>query len=177
MKQIYLLAIAIFSSQLLAAQDLASLIPGDAKAVVTFNMASLSKLMTPEQLDQTIIGKKLRELKGKDSTRLFSSVQDFGANLNSKAYYFYMSDDSMHYNMALVPLADARKLDKVLNNKEILRLPANVRKVAEKDSSGYIIWNDQQMLYVNATLKDAYFRRKEVAINHGLSDYYDYNVT
>ncbi|RYY64769.1 MAG: hypothetical protein EOO13_18065, partial [Chitinophagaceae bacterium] len=174
MKKIYFLCATLLMAQLSIAQDIAIRIPANAKAVATINTARLMKLMSPEDLDKSILGKKLREIKGDDTTSQYNSVKDFGLDLNNKLYYFYMADDSMHYNIVLMPLSDALKVDKVMHEKEMVRLSGNVRKVAEIDSSSFLIWNDQRLMYVSTSLKDEYFRRKDVAANHGLSYNYYY---
>ena len=177
MKKIYSFIICAIFLQPAMAQDLSSKIPADADAVFTFNTKKLTSLVPAEEFDKTAIGKKLKEAMGKDSSFSYHSIKDFGTDLNSNIYYFHKQDDSLQYHIVLIPLADAAKADQLLAKKDILRLPGNVRKQTNDDSSGVFLWNDQQLISVNISLKESYFYQKEVAERYGLStnSYYYYD--
>lgn len=176
MTKIYFLLLLVFSAQCTNAQNLALKIPADANAVATINAGKLSSLLPVEEWDKTSLGKMLGKLnQGKDSGTVAHSVKDLGINLNGTMYYFHTENDSMQYNCLLVPLTDGSKMEKILGKRELIRLANQVRKVTEDDSSAVFLWNDEQLLFVNAGLKDAWFSTKEIAERNGLSYNYYYN--
>jgi hypothetical protein len=175
MKKIYVLFLSLFFVQCINAQNLALKIPADANAVATINAGKLSSLLPVDEWDKTSLGKMLGKIKGKDSSTAYNSVKDLGINLSGTIYYFHTENDSMHYNSMLIPLSDATKMEKLLGKRELIRLAGNVRKVTEDDSSAVFLWNEEQLLFVKASLKDAYFSTKEVAERNGLSYNYYYD--
>jgi hypothetical protein len=178
MKKLYLLFLAVLFAQCITAQNLAAKIPANANIVASIDAAKLSQMMPTEQFDKTAIGKKLKKMQKKEGGVKYTCAKDFGININSSLYYFHTEDDSMNYHCMIAPLVNAGKLDKILGQKELIRLAGNVRKVIDDDSTGFFMWNEQQLFYVNAVIKDAYFRNTEVAQRHGLSykNYYDVAV-
>ena len=180
MKKMYSLVLFLCAAQYLNAQNMAIKIPSNANIVGSINTGKLSQLMPVEEWDKTALGKKFKEMRAKDSSLQYNSISDFGLNTNSTLYYFRTEDDSMQYNCFMIPMADASKLDKILGSKELIRLANNVRKSTDEDSSGLYLWDNQQLVYVKAIMKDAYFRNPEVAARHGLSyetprRYYNYD--
>jgi uncharacterized protein YcgL (UPF0745 family) len=174
MKKVYSLFLCLVAAHILPAQNLVKKIPATANVVASFDAGKLTQMMSAEEWDKTELGKKLNA--GKDSGK-HVSINDLGLNLNSTVYYFHTEDDSMHYNCVLAFLDDATKLDKTLGKRELIRLPKNVRKVIDDDSTGYFMWDNKMMVFVNASLKDAYFSNPEVAKNHGLSSYNSYGTS
>ena len=177
MKKIFFLLTAVATIQCAAAQELANKIPANANAVASIHGAKLTAMLSPEEWDKTTMGKKMKEMMSRDSGFQFNSVKDFGIDLSGSFYYFNTDDDSTYYNYFLAPLADVNKLEKLFAKKDIVRLANNVRRLTDDDSSGVAIWNNQQFIYVNASLKEGYYQDSAVAARHGLSytsyNYYD----
>lgn len=172
MKKYYCVALILLVASGLRAQNAALKIPSTANVVGSINLGKINGMMPMEEWDKTSLGKKLKEMRGNDTTLQYNSVQDLGIDPNSTLYYFHTENDSMHLNTVLATLTNAVKTDQFFANKEIVRLAGNVRKHVDNDSTGYFMWNDVQIIYVKALMKDAYFREVAIAQRHGLS----YNV-
>ncbi|MBC7866268.1 MAG: hypothetical protein H7X88_01930 [Gloeobacteraceae cyanobacterium ES-bin-316] len=169
MKKIQSLTLLLLFATGILAQNIAQKIPATANIVGSIDAGKINKLMPVEEWEKTSLGKKFKEMQAKDSSLTYNSIKDFGIDLSGTLYYFHTEDDSMHYNTVLVPLTDATKLDKVLANKGLARLAGDTRKITDDDSTGYFMWNNEQLVYVKALIKEGYFRNAEVAARHGLS--------
>ena len=169
MKRFFILALLVHAACGLAAQNHALKIPGTANVVGSMNLGKLNSMMPMAEWDKTSLGKKLTEMGGSDSTLQYNCLQDLGVDLTSTLYYFHTENDSMHLNTVLVTLTDAVKTDQFFAKKEVVKLAGNVRRYADNDSTGYFMWNNVQMIYVKALIKDAYFSENSVAQRHGLS--------
>ncbi len=172
MKKYFCFAFLLLVANGVHAQNPALKIPSTANVVGSINLGKINGMMPITEWDKTSLGKKLKEMRGSDTTLQYNSVQDLGIDLNSTLYYFHTENDSMHLNTVLATLNNAGKTDQFFANKEIVRLAGNVRKHVDNDSTDYFMWNDVQMIYVKALMKDAYFKDATVAQRHGLS----YNV-
>ncbi|RYF91613.1 MAG: hypothetical protein EOO03_00970, partial [Chitinophagaceae bacterium] len=154
----------------LSAQNPALKIPATANIVGSIDLGKINNLMPIADWEKTSLGKKLAGTNKQDSSMPAKSLQDAGFNPNSTVYYFHTENDSMHINTVLVQLADAGKTDHFFADKELVRLAGNVRKFADADSTGYCMWNNDQLLYVNAIIKNDYFKNATIAARHGLSN-------
>ncbi len=172
MKKYFCFALLLLVANGIIAQNPALKIPSTANVVGSINLGKINGMMPMAEWDKTSLGKKIKEMRGSDTTLQYNSVQDLGIDLGSTLYYFHTENDSMHLNTVLATLTDAGKTDQFFANKEIVRLAGNVRKHVDNDSTGYFMWNDVQMIYVKALMKDAYFKDVTIAQRHGLT----YNV-
>ncbi len=171
MKKYYFLALILITAHGLSAQNAALKIPANANVVGSINLGKINSMMPMAEWDKTTLGKKLKEMRGNDTTLQYNTLQELGVDLASTLYYFHTENDSMHLNTMLVSLTNALNTDKFFANKEIVRLAGNVRKHVDNDSTGYFMWNDVQMIYVKAIIKEAYFKDAVIAQRHGLSYY------
>src|SRR5258706_7654980 len=177
MRKLFIAAILLLSAQFVFAQDVLPKIPVNANVVAGINTGKLMQLMPAEEWNNSRVGKKLLEMSSKDPTGRLNSVNDIGINLAGITYYFHTENDSIHYNCILVPLLDAVKFDALFKDRPFTRLDNNTRIIADTDSTGYMMWNGQQLLYVKGILKVQYFNDPVTARRHGLSYHYYYNDT
>ena len=147
MKKI-LLIIAICISYISTAQNLESKIPNTAKAVVSINGDRLFELVSTSDFNKYDFVKKMfKELNRKnDSTKAFASIEDFGFNISSKAYYFYTNNDSVSYHPILLKLTDKNKFESLFPNdiKDKIERKDNVNIMTENKS--VTIWDDKMLV-------------------------------
>ncbi|MEJ0101465.1 MAG: hypothetical protein WDO19_02420 [Bacteroidota bacterium] len=175
MRKLFITSILFLSARFIFAQDLLSKIPASANVVAGINTGKLMQLMPAEEWNNSSFGKKLLEMSSKDPDSKLNSVNDIGINLAGITYYFHTENDSIHYNYILAPLSDAVKFDALFKDRPFTRLENNTRIIADPDSTGYMMWNGQQLLYVKGFLKDQYFNDPVIARRYGLSLPYYYN--
>ena len=146
MKKI-LLIIAICISYISTAQNLESKIPNTAKAVVSINGDRLFELVSISNFDKYDFVKKMyKEFHKKDTTLSVNSLNDFGIDINSKAYYFYKTSDSINYHTILVKLTDKRKFENLLSDSDIERIEKKGDINIIVDNSGITTWNDKMLV-------------------------------
>jgi len=168
MRKLFITAVLIFPVIISLAQDLVSKIPAKANIIGTINTGKLTQLMTVEEWSNSSFGKKMLEMSAGKSGKEVKSFNDLGLSLNSNMYYFHTENDSVHFNYILAPIADLSKFDALFNDRPIVKLANNTRMMADEDSSSFLMWNNQQVLYAKGSLKEGYFRDYEVAARHGL---------
>ena len=168
MRKLFITAALILPGIVSLAQDLVSKIPAEANVIGTINTGKLTQLMKVEEWSNSSFGKKMLEMSAGKSGKEVKSFNDLGLSLNSNMYYFHTENDSIHFNYILAPIADLSKFDALFTDRPFVKLANNARMMAEEDSSGFLMWNNQQVLYAKGSLKESYFRDYEVAARHGL---------
>ncbi|MGM9478591.1 hypothetical protein ACS5PU_19365 [Pedobacter sp. GSP4] len=171
MKKI-LIAISLFLSlQAANAQDLVKKIPANAFTVATIKGDNIFKLMFVKDFNESFVGKKLLEGTSKSLDKNFSSIEDFGINLDQNMYYFNQLTDSITYNCFLIPLKDASKFESLINNKEQkLKTDGNTRTIVLPDSTSIVKWNDKMMYFVTGSIKGAFFADSAKSARYGIKD-------
>lgn len=179
----------IFSMMMLAAyattaQDLAVKIPKDAFAVVSVKGAGIFDLLTIDEFNQSLLGKKILKEAG-DHKHKYKSVEDFGVNVKSTGYYYYKTTDSINYHCVLLPLNDAAKFEAIFNSYERDKIEArgDYKRLYTDGDRTLIQWNKQSAMIVTGDLNDDFIEHDTVrAQRYGLKkvnyrDYYNDNMS
>lgn len=158
MKKI-LLIIAICISYISTAQNLESKIPNTAKAVVSMNGDRLFELVSTSDFDKYDFAKKMfKEFHKKDTTLDINSINDFGIDTNSKAYYFYKTTDSINYHTILVKLADKSKFENIISDSDRERIEEKGDINILVDNSGITAWNSKMLVTSFGDKSFTYFK-------------------
>lgn len=174
-----LLSIAIFCvSAFTIAQNSSSKIPSDAAVVATIKGDNLLQLMSMEEMNTSFMGKEiLKELSRRDNK--YTSLEDFGFNLNTASHYFFQANDSVNYNAFIVPIKNINKFETFLasqSKKEIINDNGLKYLKSKYNKEVSIVWDNSNLTMVVATLNEMYFQDKQVMERYGLEEdnYYGY---
>ena len=171
MKKI-LIAISFFLSfQLAQAQDLVKKIPSSAFTVATIKGDNVFKLMFVKDFNESFLGKKLLTETSKSLDKNFTSIEDFGINLEKNMYYFNQLSDSITYNCFLIPIKDATKFESLIENKENkIKKEGEIRTMILPDSTSIIKWNNNMMYFVTGSIKGSFFADSVKSARYGIKD-------
>ena len=171
MKKI-LIAIALFLSFNLAkAQDLVKKIPANAFTVATIKGDNVFKLMFVKDFNESFVGKKLLTETSKSLDKSFTSIEDFGINLEKNMYYFNQLSDSITYNCFLIPIKDAKKFESLIDNKEKkFTQQGDIRTMVLPDSTSIIKWNNNMLYFVTGSIKGSFFADSAKSARYGIKD-------
>ncbi|PWS31291.1 hypothetical protein [Pedobacter paludis] len=171
MKKI-LFAISLFLIYNLAnAQDLVKKIPSNAFAVATIKGDNVFKLMFVKDFNESFLGKKLLTETSKSLDKEFTSIEDFGINLNKNMYYFNQLNDSITYNCFLIPLKDATKFEGLINNKnEKIRTVNGIKTIVLPDSTSIVKWNENTLYFVTGSIRSTFFADSAKSAKYGFKD-------
>jgi len=171
MKKI-LFAISLFLIYNLAnAQDLVKKIPSNAFAVATIKGDNVFKLMFVKDFNESFLGKKLLTETSKSLDKEFTSIEDFGINLNKNMYYFNQLNDSITYNCFLIPLKDATKFEGLINNKnEKIRTVNGIKTIVLPDSTSIVKWNENTLYFVTGSIRSTFFADSAKSAKYGIKD-------
>ena len=176
MKQ-FLLIISLISYSFSFAQDLTTKIPNDALVVATVKGGNLTQLMSIDEISNSYMGKELlKDLSRKQDTP-FTSLADLGFNLEASSHYFFQANDSIHYNVFVVPIKNSSKFEELMasSNKMNIISKDGFRTFEDNGNSDMtVIWDDSTMLMVMGKVSEYYFEDKEVMERYGLKELYDY---
>ncbi|MBT2564511.1 hypothetical protein J7E50_06390 [Pedobacter sp. ISL-68] len=171
MKKI-LIAISLFLSFSLAkAQDLVKKIPSNAFTVATIKGDNIFKLMFVKDFNESFLGKKLLTETSKSLDKSFTSIEDFGINLEKNMYYFNQLSDSITYNCFLIPIKDAKKFESLIDSKEkkFTQL-GDIRTMVLPDSTSIIKWNNNMLYFVTGSIKGSFFADSVKSARYGIKD-------
>ncbi|WGD35866.1 hypothetical protein [Olleya sp. YS] len=174
MKQLLCLLLCISSYTI--AQNTASKIPSDASIVATIKGENVLQLISMEELNTSFLGSEiLNELsRGGDK---YSSLEDFGFNLNASAHYFMQVNDSINYNAFVIPLKNVNQFEKLLTvSSKVEIVNQNGIKTITDKSNPAIVWNNSTLVMVIGETNYAYFESKDVSERYGLQseNYYGF---
>ena len=171
MKKI-LIAIALFLSFNLAkAQDLVKKIPANAFTVATIKGDNVFKLMFVKDFNESFVGKKLLTETSKSLDKSFTSIEDFGINLEKNMYYFNQLSDSITYNCFLIPIKDAKKFENLIDSKEKkFTQQGDIRTMVLPDSTSIIKWNNNMLYFVTGSIKGSFFADSVKSARYGIKD-------
>ncbi|WP_293312814.1 hypothetical protein [Pedobacter sp. UBA5917] len=171
MKKI-LIAISLFLSFNLAqAQDLVKKIPSNAFTVATIKGDNVFKLMFVKDFNESFVGKKLLTETSKSLDKNFTSIEDFGINLEKNMYYFNQLSDSITYNCFLIPIKDAKKFESLIENKEKkFTQQGDTRTMVLPDSTSIIKWNNNMLYFVTGSIRGSFFADSAKSARYGIKD-------
>ena len=169
MKKI-LIAISLFLSLNFAqAQDLVKKIPSNAFTVATIKGDNVFKLMFVKDFNESFVGKKLLTETSKSLDKNFTSIEDFGINLEKNMYYFNQLSDSITYNCFLIPIKDAKKFESLIENKEKkFTQQGDIRTMVLPDSTSIIKWNNNMLYFVTGSIKGSFFADSVKSARYGI---------
>jgi len=169
MKKI-LIAISFFLSFNLAkAQDLVKKIPSNAFTVATIKGDNVFKLMFVKDFNESFVGKKLLTETSKSLDKNFTSIEDFGINLEKNMYYFNQLSDSITYNCFLIPIKDAKKFESLIENKEKkFTQQGDIRTIVLPDSTSIIKWNNNMLYFVTGSIRGSFFADSVKSAKYGI---------
>jgi hypothetical protein len=171
MKKI-LIAISLFLSfNLTQAQNLVKKIPSNAFAVATIKGDNVFKLMFVKDFNESFVGKKLLTETSKSLDKNFTSIEDFGINLEKNMYYFNQLSDSITYNCFLIPIKDAKKFESLIENKEKkFTQQGDIRTMVLPDSTSIIKWNNNMLYFVTGSIRGSFFADSVKSARYGIKD-------
>ncbi|MBB6239425.1 hypothetical protein HDC90_004078 [Pedobacter sp. AK013] len=171
MKKILIVISLFLSFNLAKAQDLVKKIPANAFTVATIKGDNIFKLMFVKDFNESFLGKKLLTETSKSLDKSFTSIEDFGINLEKNMYYFNQLSDSITYNCFLIPIKDATKLESLINNKENkFKRDGDVRTMILPDSTSIIKWNNNMMYFVTGSISSSFFADSAKSARYGIKD-------
>lgn len=153
------------------AQDLVKKIPANAFTVATIKGDNIFKLMFVKDFNESFVGKKLLEGTSKSLDKNFTTIEDFGINLDKNMYYFNQLTDSITYNCFLIPLKDATKFESLINNKDNkIKITGDTKTMVLPDSASIIKWNNNIMYFVTGSIKSSFFADSVKSARYGIKD-------
>ncbi len=171
MKKLLIALVILISAKLTYAQDLVKKIPANAFTVATIKGNNVFKLMFVKDFNESFVGKKLLAETSKSLDKNFTSIEDFGINLDKNMYYFNQLNDSITYNCFLIPLKDANKFESLINNKENkINTNGDIRTMILPDSTSIIKWNNNMMYFVTGSIKSSFFADSVKSAKYGIKD-------
>ncbi|WP_307531773.1 hypothetical protein [Pedobacter sp. W3I1] len=171
MKKILITISLFLSFNLAKAQDLVKKIPSNAFTVATIKGDNIFKLMFVKDFNESFLGKKLLTETSKSLDKNFTSIEDFGINLEKNMYYFNQLSDSITYNCFLIPIKDATKFESLINNKENkFKKEGDVRTMILPDSTSVIKWNNNMMYFVTGSISSSFFADSVKSARYGIKD-------
>jgi len=171
MKKILIAISLLLIAKLNYAQDLVRKIPANAFTVATIKGDNLFKLMFVKDFNESFVGKKLLTETSKSLEKNFTSIEDFGINLEKNMYYFNQLSDSITYNCFLIPLKDAAKFENLINEKEKkIKTEGDVRTMVLPDSTSIIKWNNSMMYFVTGSIKSTFFADSAKSAKYGIKE-------
>jgi len=171
MKKILLSFSLLLLFNLAKAQDLVKKIPANAFTVATIKGDNIFKLMFVKDFNESFVGKKLLEGTSKSLEKNFTTIEDFGINLDKNMYYFNQLTDSISYNCFLIPLKDAAKFESLINNKDSkIKTTGDTKTMVLPDSTSIIKWNHNMMYFVTGSIKGSFFADSAKSARYGIKD-------
>ncbi|KQR70516.1 hypothetical protein [Pedobacter sp. Leaf176] len=171
MKKIFIAISFLLLVKLNYAQDLVKKIPANAFTVATIKGDNVFKLMFVKDFNESFVGKKLLAETSKSLDKNFSSIEDFGINLEKNIYYFNQLSDSITYNCFLIPLKDAAKFENLISDKDKkIRTNGDIRTMVLPDSTSIIKWNNNMMYFVTGSIKSTFFADSAKSVKYGIKD-------
>lgn len=171
MKKLLVAISALLLTSSTYAQDLVKKIPANAFTVATIKGDNVFKLMFVKDFNESFVGKKLLTETSKSLDKNFTSIEDFGINLEKNMYYFNQLSDSITYNCFLIPLKDAAKFEGLINDKERkFKVDGEIRTMILPDSTSIIKWNNNMMYFVTGSIKSSFFADSVKSARYGIKD-------
>lgn len=159
MKKI-ILTIALVTTTFSFAQRLESKIPANAQAVISVNGDNILDLIALSDFNNNALGKEIiKEMKRENDQ--FDSLEDFGINLESKAFYFYQPTDSISYHNFLLKLEDRNAFEQLLDSSATNKIVRNGNRSSLLDYETQVIWDDAMILFTFGDKSYNYFKDNE----------------
>lgn len=153
------------------AQDLVKKIPLNAFTVATIKGDNVFKLMFVKDFNESFLGRKLLTETSKSLDQNFTSIEDFGINVEKNMYYFNQLSDSITYNCFLIPIKDARKFESLIQNKEKkFTQQGDIRTMVLPDSTSILKWNNDMLYFVAGSINSSFFSDSTKSARYGIKE-------
>ncbi|WP_431292329.1 hypothetical protein [Pedobacter sp. P26] len=127
--------------------------------------------MFVKDFNESFVGKKLLTETSKSLDKKFTSIEDFGINLEKNMYYFNQLSDSITYNCFLIPIKDAKRFESLIENKEKkFTQQGDIRTMVLPDSTSIIKWNNNMLYFVTGSIKGSFFADSVKSARYGIKD-------
>ncbi len=137
-------------------QNLERKIPSTAEAVMAINGDRMLELFSIEEFNNLSFSKEIiREIGRNDAS--ISSVEDFGFNLNSKAYVFFAKTDSINYFNVFAKLSNKNAFEKLIPEYKRDKIVRTNGLSILAEYSTVTIWNDNMLLTSHGENVSHYF--------------------
>ncbi|GLB53401.1 hypothetical protein NBRC110019_24420 [Neptunitalea chrysea] len=150
------------------AQETIEKVPANAKVVVSANSGNLLELMSIKQLEESLLGKMI--LPQLEQMGIGSSFKDVGLDLKGSAQYFLQSNDSIMYNVVVLPIKNHNKLESAITTASHMEIvqEQELHTIESKDIEVSIVWSKEYFVFVYGALVSSYFKQDEVIERYGL---------
>lgn len=171
MKKIFIAFSLLFLSNLINAQDLVKKIPSNAFAVASIKGDNIFKMMFVKDFNESFVGKKLLTETSTSLDKNFTSIEDFGINLDKNMYYFNQLSDSITYHCFLIPLKDASKFESLINSKDSkIKTDGETRTMVLTDSTSVLKWNNNMLYFVTGSIRSTFFADSVNSAKYGIKE-------
>jgi len=171
MKKILIAIFLFLSFNVTRAQDLVKKIPLNAFTVATIKGDNVFKLMFVKDFNESFLGRKLLTETSKSLDQNFTSIEDFGINVEKNMYYFNQLSDSITYNCFLIPIKDARKFESLIQNKEKkFTQQGDIRTMVLPDSTSILKWNNDMLYFVAGSINSSFFSDSTKSARYGITE-------
>ena len=126
-------------------QSLEHKIPSTAEAVVAINGDRMLELFSIEEFNNLSFSKEIIREIGRNDTSI-TSIEDFGFNLNSKAYAFFAKTDSINYFNVFAKLSNKNAFEKLIPEYDRDKIVRTNGLNILTEYSSVTIWNDHMLL-------------------------------
>lgn len=171
MKKILIAIFLFLSFNVTRAQDLVKKIPLNAFTVATIKGDNVFKLMFVKDFNESFLGRKLLTETSKSLDQNFTSIEDFGINVEKNMYYFNQLSDSITYNCFLIPIKDAGKFENLIQNKEKkFTQRGDIRTMVLPDSTSILKWNNDMLYFVAGSINSSFFSDSTKSARYGIKE-------
>ncbi|MFC1226263.1 hypothetical protein ACFE6N_20840 [Pedobacter sp. BG31] len=171
MKKILIAIFLFLSFNVTRAQDLVKKIPLNAFTVATIKGDNVFKLMFVKDFNESFLGRKLLTETSKSLDQNFTSIEDFGINVEKNMYYFNQLSDSITYNCFLIPIKDAGKFESLIQNKEKkFTQQGDIRTMVLPDSTSILKWNNDMLYFVAGSINSSFFSDSTKSARYGIKE-------
>lgn len=173
LQRIFMLAFGLFITISLKAQDLIRRVPQDAKVVVAFNSKAVFDHLNISDLNVVFGRLGIFDKFDSNKSPKIDKIEDFGIDLDAKAYGYIRATDSIQYIGALIPLSNKVHFESIVPNHKKIEIVNSLPTIYSTDRTVRLSW-DQNTLYVIAGVAmDYYFRKDEIKSRYGLLETYN----
>lgn len=149
-------------------QDLIKKVPKQAQLLATLNNKVFFDNLHLDTLNATLNKVHLLDkLLGPNTDGSKNSVADLGIDLNQKAYMFFYSTDSVRYLGGLIPLANRKQFEALVEQEEDI-IVKNGMSTIETPNDVRITWDDHTIYILSGFQVYSFFENEDVMNRYGL---------
>lgn len=168
MKNLLLITLLCVSAFAMA-QETASKIPSEAAVVATIKGQNLLQLISMEELNKSFMGKGILKNMNRRKENGYTSLEDFGLNINASSHYFYHITDSISYNAFILPIKDISKFEVFMTQQDKNEIiTENGIRFFKEGEETVTAWNDNTLVVVIGKLSESYFADEHLMNQYGL---------